>query len=188
MFEPQRCLGNNVKCLSREEKLVLFSAIAVHFWIALIPTQMVVINFQRWWEPFLSFSPYLAKHFVKHFAKTFAPKTLAFLWCFQSFSVFDREVFLCGNIWPCDRGSCNTRVWEIVFLYWISLDIPFWYPLYPCMVVKSKNLTNETFLCNFKFCFIFIFFLLWYFIYSIGLCHHSFSDFSDNLCFHASTI
>ena len=139
MFEPQRCLGNNVKCLSREEKLVLFSAIAVHFWIALIPTQMVVINFQRWWEPFLSFSPYLAKHFVKHFAKTFAPKTLAFLWCFQSFSVFDREVFLCGNIWPCDRGSCNTRVWEIVFLYWISLDIPFWYPLYPCMVVKSKK-------------------------------------------------
>ena len=132
------CFRNTVKCLSREEKLVLFSAIAVHFWIALIPTQMVVINCQRWWEPFLSFSPYLRKHFVKHFAKTFSTKTLAFLPCFHSFSVFDRGVSLSGNIWPCDRGSCNTRVWEIVFLYWISSDIAFWYPLYPCMVVGIK--------------------------------------------------
>ena len=132
----QMCFRNNVKCLSREEKLVLFSAIAVHFWIALIPTQMVVINCQRWWEPFLSFCAYLCKHFVKHFAKTFIPKTLVFLRGFHSYSGF--EVSLCGNIWPCDRGSCNTRVWEIVFLYWISSDIAFWYPLYPCMVVGIK--------------------------------------------------
>ena len=141
-----RCLSqmrfrNNVKCLRREEKLVLFSAIAVHFWIALIPTQMVVINCQRWWEPFLSFCPYLCKHFLETFrCKNFpVRKTLAFLRCVATAIRFSTgEVLARGNIWPCDRGSCNTRVWEIVFLYWISSDIAFWYPLYPCMMVGIK--------------------------------------------------
>ena len=89
----------------------------------------------------------LCKHFVKHFAKTFSQKTLAFLRRFHSSSVFDREVSLPGNIWPCDRGSCNTRVWEIVFLYWISSDIAFWYPLYPCMMVGIKY--DKKFLLSF---------------------------------------